>query len=76
MGQRETIERAAELLRKEAINDFEIFGISSDIIRAESKGQQLESLTRSNERTTTIISLNQGPLDIGISRSLTLRWRP
>ena len=62
MRLRETIERAAELLRKEAISDFEIFGISSDIIRAESKGQQLESLTRSNESGISIRILIEGAM--------------
>jgi PmbA protein len=62
MGLRETVEKAAKLLRNKSINDFEVFGISSDIIRAESKGQQLESLTRSNESGISIRVLIQGAM--------------
>jgi PmbA protein len=49
MELRENLEKAETLIRNRSIHDFEIFGISSDIIRAESKGLKLESLTRSNE---------------------------
>jgi len=62
MGLRDTVEKAATLLRKKSIHDFEVFGISSDTIRVESKELELESLTRSNESGIGIRVLIDGAM--------------
>jgi PmbA protein len=50
----ETMEKALDLLKKRSVSDFEIFGIVSDTIRAESKNAEVEFLTRSSESGISI----------------------
>ena len=62
MGLQETVEKAAALLRSKSINDFEVFGVSSDSIRAESKDQEVSFLNRSNESGISIRVLIDGSM--------------
>jgi PmbA protein len=62
MGLKETVERAAGLLGKRSIREFEIFGISSDSIRAESKDREVNFLNRSNESGISIRVLVDGSM--------------
>lgn len=62
MGLKETVEKAADLLRKKSIRKFEVFGISSDSIRAESKDREVSFLTRSNESGISIRVLIDGSM--------------
>lgn len=63
----ETMERAVALLKHESINDFEIFGIFSDAIRAESKHGEVDFLNRSSESGISIRVLMDSA--IGFSHS-------
>ena len=56
----ETMERARELLEKRSTGDFEIFGMASDTIRAESKKEEVDFLTRSSESGISIRVLIDG----------------
>jgi PmbA protein len=62
MALQDTVEKAAALLKSKSINDFEIFGVSSDSIRAESKDQEVSFLTRSNESGISIRVLIDGSM--------------
>jgi PmbA protein len=57
-----TIEKAFTLLKKRSINDFEIYGVSSDIIRAESKYGEVDFLNRSSESGISIRILKNGSM--------------
>ncbi len=62
MGLENTVEKAADLLGKRSIQAFEIFGISSDSIRAESKDREVSFLNRSNETGISLRVLVNGSM--------------
>jgi len=62
MGLKQTVEKAADLMVKRSIREFEIFGVSSDSIRAESKDREVSFLNRSNEIGISVRVLVEGSM--------------
>ncbi len=62
MGLVETMERAHALLKNKSIKDFEVFGIFSDTIRAESNHGEVDFLNRSSESGISIRVLMDGAI--------------
>jgi len=58
----ESMERAFALLKDRSIKDFEVFGVHSDIIRAESRRSEVDFLNRSSETGISIRILVDGSL--------------
>ncbi|HOS96551.1 MAG TPA: TldD/PmbA family protein [Deltaproteobacteria bacterium] len=58
----ETMEKASALLIRRSISDFEVYGIASDTIRAESKHGMADFLTRSRETGISIRVLVDGAM--------------
>jgi PmbA protein len=73
MELRETIEKAVVLLRNKSIGNFEVFGVSSDIIRAESKDQTVDFLNRSQESGISIRVLIDGAMGFSYGSEATLQ---
>ena len=62
MGLVDTMERARALLKTKSIKDFEVFGIFSDAIRAESNHGEVDFLNRSSESGISIRVLMDGAI--------------
>ncbi|HHO75782.1 MAG TPA: TldD/PmbA family protein [Deltaproteobacteria bacterium] len=62
MGLGDKIAKAVDLLKAKAIGDFEVFGSSTDTIRAESKDCSPGFLNRSNESGISIRIINDGAI--------------
>jgi len=62
VGLVDTMERARALLKTKSIKDFEIFGIFSDAIRAESNHGEVDFLNRSSESGISIRVLMDGAI--------------
>jgi PmbA protein len=58
----ETMEKASALLMRRSISDFEVYGIASDTIRAESKHGKADFLTRARETGISIRVLVDGAM--------------
>ena len=68
MGLDDTMERACALLKQKSIKDFEVFGIFSDAIRAESKHGDVDFLNRSSESGISIRVLMDGAIGFSYGR--------
>lgn len=62
MGLAETMERACALLKNKSIKDFEVFGVISDAIRAESNHGEVDFLNRFSESGISIRVLMDGAI--------------
>jgi PmbA protein len=62
VGLVDTMERACALLKTKSIKDFEVFGIFSDAIRAESNHGEVDFLNRSSESGISIRVLMDGAI--------------
>jgi PmbA protein len=62
VGLVDTMERACALLKIKSIKDFEVFGIFSDAIRAESNHGEVDFLNRSSESGISIRVLMDGAI--------------
>jgi len=62
VGLVDTMERARALLKTKSIKDFEVFGIFSDAIRAESNHGEVDFLNRSSESGISIRVLMDGAI--------------
>lgn len=64
----DTMERACALLKKRSAGAFEVFGMASDIIRAESRKGEVDFLTRSRETGIGIRVLINGSMGFSCGR--------
>ncbi len=71
MNINESIEKASALLKDKSINDFEVFGIHSDIIRAESRHEEVDFLNRSSENGISIRILMDGSIGFSYGKEAT-----
>jgi len=62
VGLADIMERASALLKKKSIKDFEVFGVFSDAIRAESNHGEVDFLNRSSESGISIRVLMDGAI--------------
>ena len=65
------MEKAFSLLKKKSIDQFEIFGIFSDAIRAEAKNGEVDFLNRSSESGISIRILMDGAIGFSYGKEAT-----
>ncbi|HNQ85436.1 MAG TPA: TldD/PmbA family protein [Deltaproteobacteria bacterium] len=70
MGLSETMERAQRLLERRSVRDFELFGMASDTIRAESRQKEADFLTRSRESGISIRVIVDGGMGFSYGRDV------
>ena len=72
MGLVDIMERACALLKKKSIEDFEVFGVFSDTVRAESNHGEVDFLNRSSESGIAEDESDEGVEALNVSLLLSV----